>query len=316
MNFALLGNIAFDLLNAPSAFDERRAATYAEHAVLSGKPRLQAMGLELTEITLQLKLHHQLAPVDERYQALITAKETQEALALVLGWSQFKGHFVIAALESQTLFCDEQGNALAREVSITLREFVGNTGKGLLGAALSIGGNSPLASLLPKGLTNFVSQAAKLVQKGIKIYRQARQVISAVREIITTIKAIANDPLQALTYLPAVVNQLGGSIGGLGEMVGLGSSFATLTQGLKGAEPFLMGVADLSRHLNTAQREFKLGLNERNLGQWFDLGVKAIDAADEVAQSMSKPAAQLTAWIATRGDTPEPTTQGGTQWTV
>lgn len=315
MNFALLGNIAFDLLNAPSAFDERRAATYAEHAVLSGKPRLQAMGLELTEITLQLKLHHKLAPVDERYQALITAKETQEALALVLGWSQFKGHFVIAALESQTLFCDEQGNALAREVNITLREFVGNTGKGLLGAALSIG-VTPSCFTLAKGLTNFVSQAAKLVQKGIKIYRQARQVISAVRETITTIKAIVNDPLQALTYLPTVLNQLGSSVGGLGEMVGLGSSFATLTQGLKGAEPFLVGVADLSRHLNTAQREFKLGLNERNLGQWFDLGVKAINAADEVAQSMSKPAAQLTAWIATRGDTPEPTTQGGTQWTV
>ena len=85
MNFALLGNIAFDLLNAPTAFDERRSANYAEHAVLSGKPRLQAMGLDLTEITLQLKLHHQLAPVDERYQALIAAKEKQEALALVLG---------------------------------------------------------------------------------------------------------------------------------------------------------------------------------------------------------------------------------------
>lgn len=60
MSYALLGNIAFDLLNAPSGLDERRSATFAEHQVLSGKPKLQAMGLDLTEITLQLSLHHQL----------------------------------------------------------------------------------------------------------------------------------------------------------------------------------------------------------------------------------------------------------------
>ena len=305
MNFALLGNIAFDLLNAPTAFDERRSASYAEHAVLSGKPRLQAMGLDLTEIKLQLRLHHLLAPVDERYQALITAKEKQEALALVLGWSQFKGNFVITDINSQTLFSDEQGNTLAREVSLTLREFVGNPQQGVLGAALSLGGNSPLASLLPKGLTNFVSQTAAMVQKGVKVYRQARQAISAVRETVATMKAIANNPLDAIVLLPAVLNQLGGTIDGLSEMVGLGNSFATLTQGLKGAEPFLTHLVDLSEHLNSLQREFKLGLNEHQLGNWFDLGVKALDAADEVAQSMSTPAAQLTAWIAIRGDEPE-----------
>lgn len=305
MNFALLGNIAFDLLNAPSALDERRTATFAEHAVLAGKPRLQAMGDDLTEITLQLRLHHQLAPVESRYQALVTAKEKLEPLALVLGFSQFKGHFVITEIGSQVLFSDAEGNPLAREVSVTLREFVGNTGKGLLGAALSIGGNSPLASLLPKGLTDFVSQAAKMVQKGIKIYRQTRQAISAVRETIAVMKAIANNPLEAIGQLPAVLNHLGGSVGGLAEMVGLGNSFATLTQGLKGAEPFLLGMVELSEHLKTAQMEFKRGLNERHLGEWFDLGVKAIDNADEVAQSITKPAAQLTAWIAIRGDSPE-----------
>ncbi|MGX2951626.1 phage tail protein [Ursidibacter sp. B-7004-1] len=316
MNFALLGNIAFDLLNAPSAFDERRSATYAEHAVLSGKPRLQAMGLELTEITLQLKLHHQLAPVGERYQALITAKEKQEALALVLGWSQFKGNFVITNLESQTLLCDEQGNALAREVSITLREFVGNTGNGLLGAALSIGGNSPLASILPKGLTDFVSKTAQLVNKGIRIYRQTRQTITAVKDTVAIMKAMARNPSQALAQLPIVLGNLGKTTQGLAEMVGLGNSFSMLTQGLAGATPFLNGLIELNTALNTAQMEFKRGLNQQNLGEWFDLGIKAVDEADNATQAMTKSAAELTAWIAIRGDTPEPATQGETQWIV
>lgn len=315
MNFALLGNIAFDLLNAPSALDEKRSATFVEHAVLAGKPRLQSMGDNLTEITLQLRLHYQLAPVESRYQALVTAKEKQAPLALVLGFSHFKGHFVITELSSQTLFADEKGNALAREVSLTLREFVGNTTQGIVGTALALNGHSPLASLLPKGLSNFVSKTAQLVSKGITVYRQTRQAINSVRETLTVMKTLIQRPLDALGYLPTLVGQLDSSLGGLADMLGLSEAFSVLSQGLKGATPFLVGLQELSEHLNTAQREFKLGLKDRNLGAWFDLGVKAIDNADEVMQSMMKPAAQLTAWIAIRGDSPAPS-QEIRQWTV
>lgn len=305
-NYALLGNIAFDLLTAPSAFDERRSATFAEHAVLSGKPKLQAMGDNLTDITLQLKLHHQLAPVEQRYQALVTAKEKQEALALVLGFSRFKGHFVITDLSSSVLFSDAKGNALAREVSVSLREFVGNTSQGLLGSALSIGGLSPLASILPKDLTQFVSKTAQLVHKGVQVYRHARQTIDDVRNTVAVVRALAHNPLEALTQLPTLLGSLGASTQGLAEMVGLVHSFGILTQGITGAMPFLNGLAELSETLRTAQTEFSRGLGQNNLGTWFDLGVKAIDEADEIAQSMAKPAAHLTAWIALRSDTPQP----------
>ncbi|MFK5214332.1 phage tail protein [Glaesserella parasuis] len=304
-NYALLGNIAFDLLTAPSAFDERRSATFAEHAVLSGKPKLQAMGDNLTDITLQLKLHHQLAPVEQRYQALVTAKEKQEALALVLGFSRFKGHFVITDLSSSVLFSDAKGNALAREVSVSLREFVGNTSQGLLGSALSIGGLSPLASILPKELTQFVSKTAQLVNKGVQVYRQARQAIDDVRNRVAVVRALAHNPLEALTQLPTLLGSLGASTQDLAEMVGLGHSFGILTQGITGAMPFLNGLAELSETLRTAQTEFSRGLGQNNLGAWFDQGVKAIDEADEIAQSIAKPAAHLTAWIALRSDTPQ-----------
>lgn len=314
-NYALLGNIAFDLLNAPSAFDERRAASFAEHAVLAGKPKLQAMGLELTEITLQLKLHHKLGNVEQRYQALLTAKETQEALALVLGFSKFKGHFVITEVSSGILFSDHEGNALARDVSITLREFVGNVGQGLLGAALAIGGNSPLASLLPKGLTGFVSKTAELVNKGIRAYRQARQAISDVRDVVAVMRALAHNPSEALAQLPAVLGSLGTSLSGLGEMVGLGNSFSLLTQGLNGAQPFLLGLAELNEALTAAQTEFKRGLNSNDFGEWFDFGIKAIDTADEVAASIAKNSAELTAWIAIRADEPA-IKKEATEWTV
>lgn len=315
MSFALLGDIAFDLITAPTSFDEKRSASFVEHAVLSGKPRLQAMGDDLTEITLQLRLHYQLAPVEPRYQALINAKEKQAPLALVLGLSQFKGHFVISELSSQTLFSDANGNALAREVSLTLREFIGNTAQGVLGTALSVGGNSPLASFIPQSLTNFVGKATQLVSKGVKAYRQARQAIIAVREAVTTMKSLSHSPLEAMKALPALLQHLEKSTSGLAEMVGLQHAFSQCTQGLRGAEPFLNNMVALSEQLTAVQQAFKQGLNAQEFGGWFDLGVKAVENADEVAQAMAHSTAQLTAWLAVRGDTPT-TPQEQMQWTV
>lgn len=303
MSYALLGNIAFDLLNAPTGLDERRSAAFAEHQVLSGKPKLQAMGLELTEITLQLSLHHQLGAVEARYQALINAKESQQALALVFGFSKFVGHFVITDVSSQTLLTDERGNALAREVSVSLREFAGNVGQGVLGAALSIGGNSPLASILPKGLTQFVSRAKQLITQGIQVYRQTRQVISEVKQTVAVMKSLARNPREALLQLPFIVNSLGTSLAGLGEMVGLKESVAWLTNGIKEATPFMQGLADLSVEVDTAYHLFKQGLNGNEMGEWFDLGVRAIDSAEAVGESLAKNSAELTAWIAIRADT-------------
>ena len=151
MSYALLGHIAFDLLNAPTALDEKHSATYAQHDVLSGRPRLQAIGNELTELTLNLNLHYMLGSVDGRYQELILAKENQQALALVIGFNQFKGYFVIVDIQSQALYSDALGNTLAREVSVTLREFVGEQGQDILGLALQFGANSPIGALLPAG---------------------------------------------------------------------------------------------------------------------------------------------------------------------
>ncbi|EIJ68062.1 phage tail protein [Pasteurella bettyae] len=304
-NYALLGNIAFDLLSAPTGFDESRSAVFAEHEVLSGKPKLQAMGMALTDVTLQLQLHHQLAPVENRYQALLTAQESQEALALVFGFSKFKGHFVITDVTSTVLFTDGKGNALARDVSLTLREFVGNPQAGILGAALSLADNSPLASIVPKGLSNFVSQANQLMSKGIAVARQVKQVVADVKSAVEIMKHLKDNPLAALSEISGIVNTLGGSFGGLAEMVGLGNAFASLTEGVRGAAGFMQDLTTLSGHLNTAYSLFKSGIEGDELGEWFDLGVKAIESADLVSESLAKNSAKMTAWIAIRADSGE-----------
>lgn len=80
--YFMLGNIAFEPVNLTD-FSETHSADFAEHAVLKGKPRLQAMGEKLTEFSLAIRLHHKIGGVESRYQALLAAKAKQEALALI-----------------------------------------------------------------------------------------------------------------------------------------------------------------------------------------------------------------------------------------
>lgn len=304
MSYALLGSIAFDLLNAPTALDERRSAAYAEHQVLSGKPRLQAMGLDLTEITLQLSLHYKLGDVERRYQALVAAKANQQALALIMGNNKFRGRFVITELSSSTLFTDDKGNALAREVSVTLREFVGNSQQGILGAALQLGANSPLASLLPPGALTGINAVRNVVTKGLLVYRQVKNTVNDIRNTATLIKTLASDPLAAIAQLPGALDMLGVSTGALGEMLGMRDTFNSLTLGIAGAADFMRDMSYLNESLTEIKSQFNVGLNDTSVGDWFDLGVQAVTEAENIIDRLSAPAAQMTAWIAIRADNP------------
>lgn len=303
MSFALLGNIAFDVLNAPSRFDERHSAQFAEHAVLVGKPRLQAMNMGLSELNLTIQLHHSLGEVESRYQALKTAQASQEALALVWGLSQFVGHFVITELSSQTLIANANGEALAREISLSLKECVGDFQQGIIGQALALGGQSPLASVLPKGVVSGLNQAKSLIEKGVKIYRQAQRAVSEVKQAVAVIKSLKENPMAALAQLPFVVNTLGSSLNGLSEAAGLKALINTGT--LSQTANFFTELSKLGEPIYTAYTLFKQGLDENRFGDWFDLGVKAVDEAAEMGEALSQSSAKLTASLAIRLDNQE-----------
>lgn len=305
MSYALLGHIAFDLLNAPTALDEKHSATYAQHDVLSGRPRLQAIGNELTELSLNLSLHYMLGSVDGRYQELILAKENQQALALVIGFNQFKGYFVIADITSQAHYTDANGNTLAREVSLTLREFIGEQGQDLLGLALQFGTNSPIGALLPAGTVKLINQTKALITQGVQLYQQTKRVINDVRNATVLIKTLANDPVSVLAQLPAVIDRVGGALMPLGEMLGLSDSFQLLTQGISGTTYFMRDIAEIADNLNVFESAFKQGLSDSELSEWFDVGVKALDNCDAVLERLGEPVTQMTAWIVLREDNNE-----------
>ena len=299
--YFMLGNIAFEPVNLTD-FSETHSADFAEHAVLKGKPRLQAMGEKLTEFSFAIRLHHKIGGVESRYQALLAAKAKQEALALILGTGKYKGNYVIADISSTTLFTDAKGNALAREMNISLKEFVGNGQAGLLGAALNVGGKSLLGSILPKGLTNTLSTVKSAVSRGVELYQQGKRTVDEVRNTVAIVRQLAHDPASALAYLPSTLANLDNALGGFGKLIGMQSTFDGVRQYLPAISEFSRDVSAVYDDLQIMKQSFSRASADSEWNNWFTPADNALTEINERLDNSANSVAKMTAWIVLRED--------------
>lgn len=301
--YFMLGNIAFEPVNLTD-FSETHSADFAEHAVLKGKPKLQAMGEKLTDLSFAIRLHHKIGGVESRYQSLLSAKAKQDALALMWG-SKYKGNFVITDISSTTLFTDGKGNALAREMNISLKEFVGNGQAGLLGAALNVGGKSLLGSILPKGLTNTLSTVKSAVSRGVELYQQGKRAVDEVRNTVAIVRQLAHDPASALAYLPSTLANLDNALGGFGELVGMQSAFEGVRQYLPAISEFSRDVSAVYDDLQIMKQSFSKA-ESSGWDDWFKPADESLSNINERLDNLANPVAKMTAWIVLRTDEENP----------
>lgn len=299
--YFMLGNIAFEPVNLTD-FNETHSADFAEHAVLKGKPKLQAMGEKLTDLSFAIRLHHKIGGVESRYQALLAAKAKQEALALIWGTGKYKGNYVITDISSTTLFTDAKGNALAREMNISLREFVGNGQNSLLGAALNVGGKSLLGSILPKGLTNTLSTVKTAVSRGVELYNQGKRAVDEVRNTVAIVRQLAHDPASALAYLPSTLANLDNALGGFGELVGMQSAFEGVRQYLPAISEFSRDVSAVYDDLQIMKQSFSQASADSEWNNWFTPADNALTEINERLDNSANSVAKMTAWIVLRED--------------
>ena len=298
--YFMLGNIAFEPVNLTD-FNETHSADFAEHAVLKGKPKLQAMGEKLTDLSFAIRLHHKIGGVESRYQSLLSAKAKQDALALMWG-SKYKGNFVITDISSTTLFTDGKGNALAREMNISLREFVGNGQNSLLGAALNIGGKSLLGSILPQGLANTLSTVKSAVSRGVEFYNQGKRAVDEVRNTVAVVRQLAHDPASALAYLPSTLANLDNALGGFGELVGMQSAFDGVRQYLPAISEFSRDVSAVYDDLQIMKQSFSRASADSEWNNWFTPADNALTEINERLDNSANSVAKMTAWIVLRED--------------
>ena len=301
--YFMLGKVAFEPVDLTD-FNESHSADFAEHAVLKGKPRLQAMGEKLSELSFAIRLHHKIGGVESRYQALLAAKAKQEALALMWG-SKYKGNFVITDISSTTLFTDGKGNALAREMNISLREFVGNSQNSLLGAALNVGGKSLLGSILPQGLVNTLSTAKRAVSRAVEIYQQGKRAVDEVRNTVAVVRQLASDPASALAYLPSTLVNLNNALGSFGDVVGMQSALAGVRDFLPVVSKFSRDVSAVYDDLQIMKQSFSKA-ESSGWDDWFKPADESLSNINERLDNLANPVAKMTAWIVLRTDEENP----------
>ena len=119
-----LGTIVLSGLNGLQEFLPKREASYAEHALLDGKPRLQNTGNALDEYQLSVFVHAQYADPKALFKQLDTARIDGEVLPLVNSTGEYLGDFVITNIDPEVMQTDALGNWVAANIAFLIREYV------------------------------------------------------------------------------------------------------------------------------------------------------------------------------------------------
>lgn len=122
--FAQLGSIKFETVKGFDSWSNGGGdASYAEHEIINGKPRLQKTGDALKEISLSIKFNANFCNPSQELAALDAAKGSGEILALLLGDGNYIGDFVIVSTASTIDTAFANGTPIQITVSLTIKEF-------------------------------------------------------------------------------------------------------------------------------------------------------------------------------------------------
>lgn len=284
--YLMLGTLHFETLDVLSV-DINQAATYAEHKVIKGKAKLQATGISLEEISLNIRLHHSLGKVESRYQALLKMKDSLTAQALVWGKDKFKGYFVIEQVTSKTVITDVQGDVLCRELSITLKES-NEEPTPQKSPALALNVTLPITELpaLEK-ITGNLSKEKESVKKGVEKLREVKQKADQARELFENVRSVAKSPLQLANVVGAIDN-IEAVFGESDLLLGAKSIISDVAGTLEEAEVMKDQVMQMKQSLDEVKAIFSGEITEDN---WFNRGSEILSHAQQHIDNLNTMAA-------------------------
>jgi len=118
-----LGNFFFDKSFSPESISHSDETSFAEHALINIKPRLQPTGNNLEEFELSIKLRAEIVNITETVLALKKAKDTAEILPFLYGYGVYKGDFVITRINETINYTLDDGTPVEVTVNISLKEY-------------------------------------------------------------------------------------------------------------------------------------------------------------------------------------------------
>jgi len=230
MQFALLGEIQFELITYFDGLEGRFGSDYAEHALIEGKPRIQWIGDKLDEWTLKLKFHQLYCDPELEVARLQDALEMHEPLPFVLATGEYKGEFVVTEISVTSEQTDLIGTLVSVEASVSLKEHVPPPGVGRVSfetPAVQAPGKPP-APQVEKVVAGAESTKAPLAEarlalgQAVGVAKTAMTAFRTATETIAAVKQLVSDPLGAIARLGMVGPQLatlGTNAGTLGELL-------------------------------------------------------------------------------------------------
>jgi phage protein U len=157
--FAVLGDIQFEVVGSPEAYESAGAYDFAELKVVESKPQLQWVGDDLERLKFELIWHASITnPALQLARLRATAAE-HLALPLVFGNGGFRGLFVIESINVKSQQLSAGGAPIAIRVALALKEWSANP--------LLLASASQVSALSPIGITAASPTGANQLMPGV-----------------------------------------------------------------------------------------------------------------------------------------------------
>jgi phage protein U len=156
--FAVLGDIQFEVVGSPEAYESAGAYDFAEQRVIESKPQLQWVGDDLERLKFEIVWHASFTNPAAQLALLRATAAEHLAQPLVFGNGGFRGFFVIESINVKSQQLSAGGAPIAIRVALALKEWSADSL--LLSRAVPATARSPLGivtSQLRGGGANLVT---------------------------------------------------------------------------------------------------------------------------------------------------------------
>jgi phage protein U len=217
--YAVLNDVELEIITWLDGLSMRYGAEYAEQGLIGRKSLLQYTGHRPDEVRIDARLHAQWCNPADEVRRIKDKMDAKEPVSFVLGTGEYRGIFVITEAEVTTEQTDGFGSAIAFELSITLREYVGDPAQpnppGVITSGYRIPieaatvndfgliGGAPLNS--PGGIAQMAAEGISAIARGVDL----------VADVASFAALAQSNPASALLALPGLadaVSEFGATI--------------------------------------------------------------------------------------------------------
>lgn len=236
--YATLGETELEIITWLDGLSVRYSAEYAEQGLIGRKSLLQYTGHRPDEVRIDARLHASWCNPADEVRRIKERMDNREPLAFVLGTGEYRGVFVITEAEVVATQTDGYGAAIAFELSITLREYVGDPAQPNPPGVITAGYRIPIGATgagafdlmagapwsTPGGLARAVSQGIAAIAQGARL----------AADVASLARIAESSPASAALALPGLADRVAGfgaslpaeTFGQIGQMAGSSAGIA------------------------------------------------------------------------------------------